>query len=95
MMQFTVEAEAEIPPGDVPTYQWTIFIPGYGPPEGNALLTSLDNFVHIDGELSYDTGFGERDSIGVCYLFQTVQNRWEGCGQTEPVWMNDVPGTKR
>ena len=92
--QFTTEAAAEIPPGDTPTYQWSIFLPGYGP-EGNALLTSGNEFVHVDGELSYDTGFGKRDSIAVCYLFQTVRNRWEGCSQTQHVWMNDVPGTRR
>jgi len=62
-------------PSDVPTFTWDVFTPNYGqrfPVTGDGL--------RLLGTITYDDGFGQRDSIGVCYAFQAARNQWELCG---------------
>lgn len=62
-------------PSDVPTYTWDVFTPNYGlhfPIPGDAL--------GVLGRITYDDGFGQKDEVGICYVFQVPTNQWELCG---------------
>lgn len=66
---------SRIIPSDVPTFTWDVFTPNYG-----SKFPVLGDALRMLGTITYDDGFGDRDTVGVCYAFQVVRNQWELCG---------------
>jgi hypothetical protein len=62
-------------PSDVPTYTWDVFTPNFG-----AKFPVIGDGLMVLGRVTYDYGFGQMDSVGICYVFQVTTNQWELCG---------------
>jgi len=86
----SIRAQTDVPPGDAPTYEWLIFTPAMKPEIVNAINHNQET-LRVLGTLSYDSGFGDIESIGICYGYQPIRHQWELCGGTTTVRLDDAP----
>ena len=47
--------------------------------------------LYVRGRLTYDSGFGIKDTLYLCFIFQNQRGRWVNCsGNGDSVWLNDA-----
>jgi hypothetical protein len=92
--QFFLKATTEIFPGDSPAYTWLIFIPQEITAEDKIAIAKSTETMRVIGKLTYDSGFGTIETVGICYGLQNIRNQWERCSGDTTVWLADTPNTK-
>jgi hypothetical protein len=75
----------EIKPGDSPTYVWDVFTPNFG--SDAAFFYTGTHTLRVLGTAEYDTGFGGKDTVGICYGFQGIHKEWELCGGDSSIFV--------
>lgn len=87
-----VKVTTAIVPSEVASSFIQVFTPNYAEADRIAINQGTQT-LNIQGTLTYDSGFGERDYASLCYLFQKIHNRWENCSGNESVWLDAIPNS--
>ncbi len=87
---YDYETQAEIPPGH-DAYFFTVGIPAMPSDDLSQLAKGREGLL-LRGRMEYDSGFGIRDTMYLCYDYQSTRGHWRNCsGQSMSIWLNDAP----
>ena len=84
---------ATIPPSDTPFFYMMTFIPQKRSNDYSADLAAGTTNIIARGVITYDSGFGESDSIVWCYAWHPQPARWQHCGGSASAWLDSEPNT--
>lgn len=86
---FDYETTAHIPPGK-DAYFYTITMPTT-PVEDQGRKFGPEEGIRLKGMMDYDSGFGDRDTLYMCYDYIFSKGAWRNCsGQSMNIWLNDA-----